>query len=398
MLICISATEDDPVKKKAKKKNLVILGATGSIGSNALEVCRALQEKVSVVGLAAANSWSELAGQAVVTGCGQIAIANPEQVANLQGAAPKNCRVLSGESGLIELCIGPEVDMVLCAIAGTAGLKPVLAAIEGGKDIALASKEILVMAGALVMAAARRKKVRIIPVDSEHSAIFQCLQGEDGRYVKRLHLTASGGPFRDYTEAQLQAVTYQDALAHPTWRMGPKVTIDSATLMNKGLEMIEAHWLFDMDIAAIEVILHPQSIVHSMVEMIDGSVLAQLAKPDMKLPIQYALIFPERSHQAFSSLDMYSLGKLEFFPPREKLFPALSLARRAIEVGGTLPTVYNAANEVAVENFRRGLIGFLDIPRQVEARMNLHSPTPADNLQTVLQADAWAREKIEINV
>ena len=370
----------------------MILGATGSIGENAVGVARAMRDRIALRGLAAAESWSRLATLADTTGCPQVAIANPRHETSLRRALPADCRILAGEAGMVELCTAAEVDIVLCAISGVAGLRPVLAAIEAGKDIALASKEILVMAGRQVMDAAKRRGVRILPVDSEHSAIFQCLQGESPKHLKRLFLTASGGPFRQASARQLEKVDYRQALAHPTWRMGPKITVDSATLMNKGLELIEAHWLFDIEPADIEVIVHPQSIIHSMVEMIDGSVLAQMGRPDMRLPIQYALGYPERVPLNFSPLDILACGDLQFAPVRERLFPAVRLARQAVEIGGSLPAVFNAANEVAVAAFRAGLVSFLDISRLVAEAMELHRPHPAGDLNTVLAADLWARE------
>ncbi len=372
-------------------RRIVILGATGSIGRNALEVCRALPSRLSVLGLAAAQSWSVLAEQAQAHDCRLVAVADSRHEPALKRRLGGDCQVLAGEAGMIELCTRPEVDMVLCAIAGTGGLRPVLAAIEAGKDIALASKELLVMAGGLVMGAAARRGVRIIPVDSEHSAIFQCLRGESRGAMRRIVLTASGGPFRDYSRERLRKVGYREALAHPTWQMGAKITIDSATLMNKGLELIEAHWLFGLDQAAIEVVVHPQSIVHSMVEMCDGSLLAQMGCPDMRLPIQYALTFPERANTVFSSIDLPTLGRLDFLPVRETLFPAVRLARQAVEGAGTLPAVFNAANEAAVEAFRDGRIGFLDIPRLVEQAMAAHRPQAEPDLTAIMKADAWAR-------
>ncbi len=280
-----------------------------------------------------------------------------------------------GEQGLVELATLPEADLVLIAIVGTGGLKPALAAIEAGKDIAVASKEILVMAGQAVMEAARRKGVQVLPVDSEHNAIFQCLEGRGPEQVRRLILTASGGPFRKLPAAELAAVTVEQALKHPTWNMGEKITIDSATLFNKGLEMIEARWLFDVEMARVDVIVHPQSIVHSMVEFVDSSVLAQLSHSDMCFPIQYAVTWPERVPNSLRPLDFTQLARLDFEAPRTADFPALDLAREAGERGGTLPAVLNAANEVAVAAFLRRQIGF---PAIWETGGPCHGPAPAD--------------------
>jgi len=285
------------------------------------------------------------------------------------------------------------VDIVLCASSGTAALEAVLAAIEAGKTIALANKEVLVMAGALVMTAARRKGVAILPVDSEHNAIHQCLHGRRVGEIRRLILTASGGPFRDLTLEQLQAVGPDAALRHPTWQMGRKITIDSATLMNKGLEVIEAHWLFDVPADAIDVVVHPQSIVHSMVELNDGSVIAQLGVTDMRLPIQYACSYPERWDAALPRLDLAKAGRLEFHEPALDRFPCLALAYRALREGGAAPVVLNAANEVAVASFLEGRLGFTSIPVVIERTLNAHQGQSVFTLELIRQVDAWARER-----
>jgi 1-deoxy-D-xylulose-5-phosphate reductoisomerase len=292
----------------------------------------------------------------------------------------------------VEMATLPEADLVLIAIVGTAGLRPALAAIEAGKDIAVASKEILVMAGEAVMTAAREKGVRVLPVDSEHNAIFQCLEGRKASDVSRLILTASGGPFRKKPVAELADVTVEQALNHPTWEMGPKITIDSATLFNKGLEMIEARWLFDVEMSRVDVIVHPQSIVHSMVEFIDGSVLAQLSVNDMCFPIQYAVTWPERVANSLRPLDFAELARLEFEAPRWEDFPALRLAQRAGTVGGTLPAVMNAANEIAVAKFLENSLRFPKIWETVEETMDAHDVIDHPNLDEILAADAWARE------
>ncbi len=299
--------------------------------------------------------------------------------------------VFAGDEGLCELATLPEADLVLIAIVGTAGLRPALAAIEAGKDIAVASKEILVMAGEAVMTAARKKGVQVLPVDSEHNAIFQCIEGRSPEQVRRIILTASGGPFRTLPAADLEKVTKAQALKHPTWVMGAKITIDSATLFNKGLEMIEARWLFDVEMARVDVVVHPQSIIHSMVEFVDNSVLAQLSATDMCFPIQFAVTWPERVPNRLPPLDFTKLTKLEFEAPRTADFPALDLARWAGTDGGTLPSVLNAANEVAVAAFLDGRCGFPAIWRTVESVMRAHTAKPHASLEEIIAADSWAR-------
>jgi 1-deoxy-D-xylulose-5-phosphate reductoisomerase len=297
----------------------------------------------------------------------------------------------AGTEGLIAVATHPAVDIVICASAGTAGLEAVLAAIEAGKTIALANKEVLVMAGALVTERARAHGVSILPVDSEHNAVHQCLHGRTRDEVRRLILTASGGPFRDLPAAALERVGPEEALRHPTWQMGRKITIDSATLMNKGLEVIEAHWLFGVPADRIDVVIHPQSIVHSLVELTDGSVLAQLGVTDMRLPIQYACSYPERWDGNLPLLDLTRAGKLEFLPPDHGRFPSLGLAYRALRAGGTLPVVLNAANEVAVDAFLDGKLGFTSIPLVIERTMNAHSVADVSTVDVIRRADAWGR-------
>jgi 1-deoxy-D-xylulose-5-phosphate reductoisomerase len=292
----------------------------------------------------------------------------------------------------VQVATHPDVDLVLCASSGTDGLEAVLAAIDHGKTIALANKEILVMAGGLVTEAARRAGVAILPVDSEHSAIHQCLHGRSSADLKRLVLTASGGPFRGRTAAELADVTAADALRHPTWRMGRKITIDSATLMNKGLEVIEAHWLFGVGADRIDVLMHPQSVVHSMVELTDGSIIAQLGVTDMRLPIQYACSYPDRWPAALPPLDLARCGRLDFLDPPHERFPCLGLAYRALRADGSLPVVLNAANEVAVEAFLEGKLGFTSIPRVIERTMDAHATVAVDALEVVRRVDTWARE------
>jgi 1-deoxy-D-xylulose-5-phosphate reductoisomerase len=374
-------------------KHLAILGSTGSIGCSALSVVDAHPDRLRVVGLAARDNATLLAEQ-VRRYCPAIAAMASEDAADRLrsacGGSPP--AIATGASGLIDVATHPAVDIVICASAGTAGLDAVLAAIEAGKTIALANKEVLVMAGALVTEAARRRGVSILPIDSEHNAIHQCLHGRSHDEVRRVILTASGGPFRELTAAALDGVTAQAALQHPTWRMGRKITIDSATLMNKGLEVIEAHWLFGVPADRIDVLIHPQSIVHSMVELHDGSVIAQLGVTDMRLPIQYACSYPERWEAALPSLDLTRAPRLEFFLPDHERFPCLGLAYRALRAGGTLPVVLNAANEVAVEAFLEGKLGFTSIPRVIERAMNAHEVERVSTLQAVRAADAWARD------
>jgi 1-deoxy-D-xylulose-5-phosphate reductoisomerase len=385
---------DDALMTPRDRKKVVLLGSTGSIGRSTLEVARLLPERIELVGLAANGSVDALAAQVRETGVKQVALYDASRVAELRALVPPDVKILAGPEGLAELATLDGADMVLVAIVGTAGLQPALAAIEAGKDLAVASKEILVMAGEIVTAAAARKGVRLLPVDSEHNAIFQCLDGHRGgeKEVSRLILTASGGPFRTWPADQLAGVTLAQALKHPTWEMGRKITIDSATLFNKGLEMIEARWLFGIGMERIDVVVHPQSIVHSMVEFIDGSVLAQLSRTDMCFPIQYALTWPERLAGGLKPLDFATLAKLEFEEPRDADFPALGLARQAGLAGGTLPAVFNAANEVAVDAFIAGAIRFPDIWRVVGEAMHAHEVAAASSLEAVIAADGWARE------
>ncbi len=378
-------------------KKVVLLGSTGSIGMSALKVSQEIPERMEIVALAAANSVESLAQQAKETGVKHVGIFNPEKEAELRSLISDDVKIYVGLEGLVELSELAEADMVLVAIVGTAGLRPVLAAIEAGKDLAVASKEILVMAGELVMRAAREKGVKVLPVDSEHNAIFQCLEGRkssvDGTTdIARLILTASGGPFRQIETEKLKDVTLAQALKHPTWQMGRKITIDSATLFNKGLEMIEARWLFDVEMDRVDVIVHPQSIVHSMVEFIDGSVLAQLSMTDMCFPIQYAVTYPERVKNELKPLDFAKLVKLEFEEPRRDAFPAIDLAVKAGTGGGTLPAVLNAANEIAVDAFVEGRISFTDIWKIVGETMEQHVWRKAETIDELIAADQDARE------
>jgi 1-deoxy-D-xylulose-5-phosphate reductoisomerase len=372
-------------------KNVVLLGSTGSIGTSTIKVVEDLSDRITLVGLAAGNNAEMLLSQALKHQPEAISIQNSEKAAFLREALGTRTQVFSGMEGLIELATLPSADIVLIAIVGTAGLQPTLAAIRAGKDVAVASKEILVMAGEIVMNEARRHGVRVLAVDSEHSAIFQCLQEQPARSVRRLWLTASGGPFRTTPREDFDGITVERALQHPSWVMGQKITIDSATLFNKGLEMIEARWLFDIEMERVQVVVHPQSIVHSMVEFIDGSILAQLSTPDMCLPIQYALTFPERVPNERIQTNLAQAGSLTFEEPDVERFPSLLLARKAGEMGGTMPAVLNAANEIAVEAFCAGKITFPQISEVVARTMEQHKLNRDPSLKAILAADAWAR-------
>ena len=372
-------------------RNLVLLGSTGSIGTSTIKVVEDLPDQIRVLGLGAGNNVELLLEQTRKHRPAAISITDPAKAQELRDALGTATKVHSGAEGLLKLATLPAADIVLIAIVGTAGLQPALAAIRAGKDIAVASKEILVMAGEIVMREAREHGVKVLAVDSEHSAIFQCLDGKPTESIRRLWLTASGGPFRTTPKEEFPAITVERALKHPSWVMGRKITIDSATLFNKGLEMIEARWLFDVEMARVSVVVHPQSIVHSMVEFVDGSMLAQLSTPDMCLPIQYALTYPNRAPSQRVQTSLAKLGALTFEEPDPDRFPALELARRAGEVGGTLPAVLNAANEVAVEAFLNRRVSFTDISAVVRRTMEQHQPVPHASLEQILAADAWAR-------
>jgi 1-deoxy-D-xylulose-5-phosphate reductoisomerase len=374
-------------------KRISILGSTGSIGQSALSVIDAHPDRLRVVGLAAGENVERL--------CSQISRYHPHVVAMATGEAVERLRrsgidsaVICGTSGegLTAVATHAEADLVLCASSGTDALEAVLAAVDAGKTIALANKEVLVMAGGIVMETARRRGVTILPVDSEHNAIHQCVHGRSLGEIRRVVLTASGGPFRGRTASELLEVTASDALKHPTWRMGRKITIDSSTLMNKGLEVIEAHWLFGLRADQIDVVIHPQSVVHSMVELTDGSVIAQLGVTDMRLPIQYAFSYPERWPTRIPSLNLIDAGRLEFDRPDTRAFPCLALAYRALEAERSLPVVLNAANEIAVARFLEGHIGFTSIPRIIEETMGAHRPSDVLTLEEVRNVDRWARE------
>jgi len=374
-------------------KNVVLLGSTGSIGTSTVKVAEDLPDRIRLLGLAAGNNSGLLLQQTRKHKPEAVSLSDPAKAKEIQNALGISTKVFSGEEGLIKLATLPGADIVLIAIVGTAGLKPALAAIRAGKDIAVASKEILVMAGEIVMNEARKYGVRVLAVDSEHSAIFQCLDGKPSDSVRKLWLTASGGPFRATPKAEFSDITVERALKHPSWVMGQKVTIDSATLFNKGLEMIEARWLFDIEMARVGVVVHPQSIVHSMVEFVDGSLIAQLSTPDMCLPIQYALTYPERAPSERVQTNFPKLSTLTFEEPDVERFPAIELARRAGEIGGTLPAVLNAANEIAVEAFVNRKINFPQITETVRRTMDAHKTISHPTLEQILEADAWARRE-----
>ena len=377
-------------------KNVVLLGSTGSIGTSTVKVVEDLPERFRLVGLAAGNNAELLLAQARKHRPAAVSISDPSKAGELQktlGPTP----VYSGAEGLLKLATLPEADIVLIAIVGTAGLQPALAAIRAGKDIAVASKEILVMAGETVMNEARRHGVKVLAVDSEHSAIFQCLDGKPSSSVRKLWLTASGGPFRTTPRGEFAGITVERALKHPSWVMGRKITIDSATLFNKGLEMIEARWLFDVEMARVGVVVHPQSVIHSMVEFVDGSMIAQLSTPDMCLPIQYALTYPERAGSDRVQTNLAKYGSLTFEEPDTERFPALDLARRAGEAGGTMPAVLNAANEIAVEAFVNRKLSFPGITEVVRRTMDVHDVVGHPTLDQILDADRWARAEAARN-
>ena len=384
------------------RKRVVVLGATGSIGQSALKVAHDIPERMEIVGLAANSQAKKLAHAANQVRPEAVCLADESKVDDLRNALDYKPKILTGAAGLCEIAAIAGADMVLVAIVGTGGLSPALAAIAAGKDLAVASKEILVMAGEIVMREARKNAVHVLPVDSEHNAIFQCLEGKrsaphaeasgfDTSDVRRIILTASGGPFRQTPAKDFEGITVEQALKHPTWNMGPKITIDSATLFNKGLEMIEAHWLFGVEMNRVEVVIHPQSIVHSMVEFSDGSVIAQLSHSDMCFPIQYAVTWPDRVPNSLPPLDFGKLKKLEFFTPRYADFPALTLARQAGDAGGTMPAVMNAANEIAAAAFLQKRLGFAEIWTVVEQVMTRHLSVAHPDLDAILRADQWAR-------
>jgi 1-deoxy-D-xylulose-5-phosphate reductoisomerase len=373
-------------------KRIAILGSTGSIGQTTLQVARHLSSHIQVVAIAAQENIDLLEKQAYEFQPELIAVFNPEKAKELQKRLP-NFSVIPGIEGLKAVASYEKANLVVSAITGTAGLEPTLVAITAGKNVGLANKEALVSGGVLVMQLAKQHGVQLIPIDSEHSAIFQCLLGEKPSSINRLLLTSSGGPFRNYSENQLSTITVEQALQHPTWKMGPKVTIDSSTLMNKGLEVIEAYWLFNVDLDKIEVIIHPQSIIHSMVEFIDYSICAQMGEPSMAVPIQYALTYPDRYSGILKPFDFVKNAHLEFFKPDVEKFRCLRLAYEAIRTGGSLPCYMNAANEILVQRFLNREISWAEISLQLEKLMHAHRVQAVDGLESILAVDAQARRE-----
>lgn len=370
-------------------KNIAILGSTGSIGTQTLEVIANFPGELKAAYLTANNNVSLLLEQIQRFAPKGVVVLREQSLNEVRRAVGTGTEVLYGEEGLNEIVQRNDVDIVVSSLVGFAGLLPTISAIKAKKRIALANKETLVVAGSVIMPLVETHNIELIPVDSEHSAIFQCLVGELENSVERIILTASGGPFRNKSSEELKSVTIEQALNHPNWKMGNKVTIDSATMMNKGLEVIEAHWLFGLAPDRIDVVVHPQSIVHSMVEFRDGSVKAQLGIPDMKIPIQYALTYPSRSPSTYQRVDFPALKELTFFSPDPDRFPCLRLAYDALRAGGTVPAVMNAANEIAVERFLNKQIGFTDIPRLIRQAMEKHSSTANPSLEDIVEADGW---------
>jgi 1-deoxy-D-xylulose-5-phosphate reductoisomerase len=373
------------------KKNIVILGSTGSIGTNAVKLALEHRDLFNVVGLVARNSIDILAEQGRDLKSEVLITTDEARHDELQSCAPEKSKALSGIQAVRELVLRKDVDLILCAIIGTSGLLPVIDALRAGKTVALASKEVMVMAGELVAQAAREGGGLLIPVDSEHSAVFQCLDGRRKSELNKIILTSSGGAFRDCTRDEIAAATYEQALAHPTWDMGAKVTIDSASMMNKALEIIEAGYLFNLPPEKIDVIIHREAVIHSMVEFVDGCVLAQMSEPDMCFPILYAMLYPERLPNSMKTLDLAEYGTLSFSKPDRNKIPSLDFAYEALRRGGTMPAVMNAANEVAVEKFSKGEIAFPQIWAIIEKVMGMHKTEKQDAVETVLKADAWAR-------
>ncbi len=376
-------------------KRISILGSTGSIGCQTLDVIKDYPEEFQVLALTGRKNVSLLAQQVKTFQPELAVLTDPEAARQLSRLLHgQTTRVLAGEEGLLAAATYPGTDLLVTAVVGFAGLKPTLAAIDAGIDIALANKETLVTAGSIVMQRARERKVDIIPIDSEHSAIFQCLQGNEPGDLQRIMLTASGGPFRNYSKEELAGVSPEQALKHPNWSMGAKITVDSATMMNKGLEVLEAHWLFPLPLTSIEVLVHPQSVVHSLIEFKDGSILAQLGPPDMRFPILYSLTYPKRWSNNLPKLDLVG-RELAFTAPDLERFPCLAYAYEAGEKGGTMPTVVNAANEMAVAAFLQKKIGFLDIPRVIRQVMDLHQVRKNPDLDAIFSAETWARQETQ---
>jgi 1-deoxy-D-xylulose-5-phosphate reductoisomerase len=377
-------------------RSLALLGSTGSIGVSTLDLVRRFPERFKVYGMVAGRNVKRLALQIKEFSPQRVSIKEKSDVPLLRELLGKHrVEILCGEKGAIAVATAGDVDIVVAAIVGAAGLVPTLRAVCAGKEIALANKEALVMAGEILVRAARENSIRLLPVDSEHSAIFQCLQGNQRDEVDRLILTASGGPFLTTPLSRLSQVTVEQALRHPNWKMGRKITIDSATMMNKGLEVVEARWEFDIEPRRIEVVIHPQSVIHSMVRYQDGSIIAQLGVADMRIPIAYALAYPHRLSGGWKPLDVTQIPELNFLAVEHRRYPALKLAYQAVEEGGTMPAVLNAANEVAVDAFLGRRIGFRDIHRIIEKTMHSHSATYPEEVEAILEADRWARERAE---
>ena len=377
---------------------IAILGSTGSIGRSAFEVARALHERFQIVALAAEKNWKILADQAKSCGAKRVALASPAAAEKLRSMGLDGLEVLSGEGAVEELAASGESDAVVCGVAGAAGLRPALAAVRAGKRLAIANKEPLVMAGEALTREAEASGAEIVPVDSEHSAIFQAMRAGGPEDVRRIILTASGGPFLETPLEELAGVTVKDALAHPRWSMGKKITVDSATMMNKALEVIEARWLFGVGFDAVEVWVHPQVIVHGMVEFVDGSMVAQMGLPDMRLPIQYALTHPERLEGGLRAPRVEEMSSLSFRPVDPERFPAVRLGYRAGKTGGTAPAVLSAANEEAVRLFLEGSVPFTAIVELVESALDSHRPLQSPDLDGILRADAWARDFVNGHV
>ncbi len=374
-------------------KRIVILGSTGSIGASTLDVVSKFPDRFQIVGLAAGSNDRKLEDQIRTFHPKVVALACPDAAQRLQERLETtNIEILDGETGLCEIAKFPECDLVISAIVGGAGLHPTLSAIQAGRQVALANKEPMVMAGQLMQQEAKKHGVTIFPIDSEHSAIFQSMEGHRKVDIRRVVLTASGGPFWDWNASALEHVTTEQALKHPNWEMGAKITIDSATLMNKGLEVIEAKWLFDLPASQIDVVIHRESIIHSLVEYCDGSVISQLGHPDMRTPISYAMNYPERVPLQPPLLDLGKIGKLTFCPPNTEKFPCLQLAYDALAGGAGLPPTLNAANEVAVHAFLNNHITFLDIPKVIQETMIAYIPSPIHTIEDVLEVDQWARQ------
>jgi 1-deoxy-D-xylulose-5-phosphate reductoisomerase len=389
----VSTADHHPPTQRPRR--LVVLGSTGSIGTNCLEVVEHLPDRLEVLGLSAHANVELLLRQAQKHRPRWVVVTDPDAARQLDASRlPAGCKLLHGEEGVAAMASDPDVDVVLNAIVGAAGLAGAWAALEAGKTVAVANKETLVMAGALVMELAARRGGRLLPVDSEHSAIFQAMQGSPPDSVERIVLTGSGGPFRGRCRAELEEVTVEQALCHPTWRMGRKITVDSATLMNKALEVIEARWLFDLPAERIEVIIHPESIIHSFVEFRDGAVLAQLSPPDMRLPIQYALLYPDRVCGPARRLNWRELSAWHFEQPDHETFPALQLGYEVARRGGTCGAVLNAANEAAVERFLAGELAFPDVPRACRAALDHHHYSPAPTLTELAVCDRRARQEV----